>query len=61
MNKSIFNRKRELHYKSFGLKNLIMQSNNFDKQKEIREQQNDAYQRLKFYEGYENACRSMKC
>ena len=59
MNKSISDRKRDLFYESFRLRNLSMKTDNVEKQKEIREQQNDAYRRLKFFENYEKAYRKV--
>lgn len=59
MNKSISARKRALFYESFRLRNLSMKTDNVEKQKEIREQQNDTYQRLKFFENYEKAYRKV--
>lgn len=61
MSKSIFDRKRELYNESFRLRKLSMKVNNYKIQQKIREEQDDLYKRLKFYENYENACRCMKC
>ena len=61
MSKSIFDRKRELYNESYRLRKLSMKVNNYKIQRKIREEQDDLYKRLKFYESYENACRCMKC
>ena len=61
MCKSIYERKRYLYNESFRLRKLSMRGYNYNIAKKIREEQDDLYKRLKFYENYENACRCMKC
>lgn len=61
MSKSIFERRRELYNESLRLRKLSMKVNNYKIQRKIREEQDDLYKRLKFYENYDNACRCMKC
>lgn len=61
MNKSLSDRKRYLYNESFRLRKLSMRGYNYNIAKKIREEQDDLYKRLKFYENYENACRCMKC
>lgn len=61
MSKSLFDRRRELYNESLRLRKLSIRVNDYKIQKKVRDEQNDLYQRLKFYENYENACRCMKC
>lgn len=57
MSKSIFERRRELYNESFRLRKLSMKVSNYKIQRKIREEQDDLYKRLKFYENYEKASR----
>ena len=59
MNKTIIDRKRELHFESFRLRKLCNRVSNYKIQRRIREEQNDLYKRLKFYENFEKASRKL--
>lgn len=57
MKRELQDKKRDLLYSSMRLRTLPFRLKNYNKQVEIRAQQNDLYKRLKFYENYENASR----
>lgn len=61
MSRDLLDKKRKLFNESVRLRNLSMKLNNYNKQKEIRLEQDDLYKRLKFYEKYEKASRCIKC
>lgn len=57
MKREVQDRKRELYKQSKTLREISIDKQPIDKQKELREQQNDAYHRLQFISNLEKAMR----
>ena len=57
MKREVQDRKRELYKQSKVLREIAIDKQPLDKQKELREQQNDAYHRLQFISNLEKAMR----
>lgn len=57
MTREVQDRKRELYKQTKVLREIATNAKSFDKQKEIRQQQDDAYRRLQFISNLEKAIR----
>lgn len=57
MKREVQDRKRELYKQSKVLREIAIDKQPLDKQKELREQQDDAYKRLQFISNLEKAMR----
>ena len=55
MKREVQDRKRELYKQSKTLREIAIDKQSLDKQKELREQQDDAYHRLQFISELEKA------
>ncbi len=58
MKREVQDRKRQLYKQAMILREIAIDKQPLDKQKELREQQDDAYKRFQFITNLENAMRT---
>lgn len=59
MKRELQDKKRDLLYSSMRLRTLPFRLKNYNKQVEIRSEQNEIYKKLRFFENFEKASRRL--